>query len=321
MKKSIQLIAITAFLTLACTPQNHAEMNTPTLSNPVQVSTTPICFSAEGLTKAVSEVDINSLKATGFQVCGATSAQSDQNAFASSLVYFNLSALYNNDKQAFFPSSTYYFPQSDNLIVFAANKPISFKEGGFAQECGFSVSNPWQEDIIASSATWNPSQDNRKSAINLAFQHILSQMTFKAKGAAEGLTFNIKSINVDTKSSGKYYFVKKDGENYTSNTWVLADDTTREHFSSVTPTNHTSASFTPAGEAFAYFPGTWTVTVNYDVFSGSIQTGSYSKSFQAALTAGKHHIFNLTLPFVDSDAIYFSVSIEDWQTSEEDVIL
>ena len=280
----------------------------------------PIRFSISSDTKTVTEVTAATLQANGFKVCCA--AGSDATVFATLSEYFNETASYDAEAGTFGTSSPYYFTESDQLLFFAANADVDiyFKHENWPLSATFEVSGPWEKDVVTAEASFDPGSDSR-SAVNLAFAHRLAQMSVAAKGAVSGVSYEVTGVSIHTKTWARWYYIlAADPDDWQTNYWQFGDEFyDYSHFSGAASCG--ASSYSAVGSRFAYFPGTWTVTVDYRVKSGSVVLGTYSKTFDATLTQGKRTQYNLTLPYDDNDEMVYSVTVADWVDESYDISL
>ena len=312
--KAFLLAALAAAL-IGCTRENpvSAPVKANGTSEAVQAEVNyngPIQFNISTDTKAVTEVTAATLQANGFKVCCA--AGSDATVFATLSEYFNETASYDAEAETFSTASPYYFTESDQLLFFAANSDltIAFKQENWPAAATFEVSSPWEKDIVTAEASFDPESDSR-TAISLAFTHRLAQMSVAAKGAVSGVSYEVTGVSINTSAWGRWYYIMaSDPNNWQTDYWVCGDPLDHSHFSGAASCG--TSSYTAIGSRFAYFPGTWTVTVEYSVKSGTFVLGTYTKTFDATLTQGKRTLYNLTLPYDDNDEMVYSVTVADW---------
>lgn len=271
----------------------------------------PIRFNVSADTKAVTEVTASTLQTSGFKVCCA--AGSYLTDFSTLSQYFNETVSYDAESGMYATAGTHYFPASDGLLFFAANADVDiyFKHANWPLSATFEVSGPWEKDVVTATASFDPESDSR-SAVNLAFAHRLAQMSVAAKGAVSGVSYEVTGVSVHTKSWARWnYILAADPDDWQTNYWQFSDEFyDYSHFGGSASCG--TSSYSAVGSRFAYFPGTWTVTVDYTVKSGSFVLGTYAKTFDATLTQGKRTLYNLTLPYDDNDEIVYSVTVADW---------
>lgn len=279
----------------------------------------PIRFVTAGGTKAVSEVTAASLQESGFNVCCVAGA--DDTDFQALSQYFNEAVSYDAQAGTFGTASPYYFPEDDGMLFFAANADLDiyFKHPNWPAGATFEVSGPWERDVVTATASFDPASDSR-SAVSLAFSHRLAQMSVSAKGAVSGVSYEVTSVSINTSAWGRWYYIMaSDPNDWRTDYWVCGDPLDHSHFSGAAACGTTD--YTAVGTRYAYFPGTWTVTVNYTVKSGSFVLGTYAKTFDATLSEGRRTLYNLTLPYDDNDEIVYSVTVADWVDESYDVSL
>lgn len=320
MKKKNLSLLFGALLMLSCTREApvSSELRDGALVSDVALSGQIVRFTADEFTRAVAEVDATALRTSGFKVCGATYAAGASDWRTACTAYFNEAASYDAIAGSFKTATDYYYPEALRMKVFAANvDAVSFKGSAVPNGCYFDVTSPFTSDIVVSSASWDPATGSREG-IALAFNHALAQVSVSAKGAVSGLSYDVKTVSVNTKQNGRFLFF--DSASGTDMGWVLSGASSDyAHFSGTATCG--TADYSAVGTSFAYFPGTWTVTVTYDVRSGSVVAGSYTKTFDITPVAGKRNIYRLTLPFSDSDEIVMNVSVVGWASQTYDVSL
>lgn len=172
-----------------------------------------------------------------------------------------------------------YWPLTGNLSFYASNKNSAFtvKNGGCTQE--FSVTDG---DIIAAYAR----NVTHGSTANLAFEHVFSWIAgFKVKTNHPSATAKITSVSiVSPKTSGTY--------DYTTRTFVSENVGTDYVYTTAAVYGNTFSAL--EGSDFI-LPGTYTVSVTYTVYYGSVWNGTYTRSDSIVLARGKKNVITLTL--------------------------
>lgn len=197
MKKSLFTLALVASL-VACSK------NSESVQAPIENGGKVISFGYTG-TKAVNELDLDSLKTSGFKVLGLNDATALIN---------NELASYDTEKNVFKTSAIHYFPSTGTVDFFAVapatNLTPGTKNASFAQSAALAGT----EDIIASYALNQTGGEDGKVALN--FKHILSRIKVLAKCEDDvNLAFTIDSVRIVYNDKGTYTFVS-DVEHWTS---------------------------------------------------------------------------------------------------------
>lgn len=135
------------------------------------------------------------------------------------------------------PADLHYWPKDGSLNFYAVS-PASFPEGvttyswdiqketkTIAYNCfneyGLSIkhSNPDVMYAIAKDQT----QSTKAGMVNLNFQHILSQVVFKAKTVNSDMEVDIKEIQIKNFRLGGTFTIPTDGSSPSQNSWKLGD--------------------------------------------------------------------------------------------------
>lgn len=114
-------------------------------------------------------------------------------------------------------SKTFYWPVTDNVSFFAYS-PIEVAEGAYKYTTGYPTISYTIEDAIADQADFLVCKlENQKKAgegkVSLGFNHALTQVLFKLKGAEETATYTVTKVTIKgLKNMGTY--------NYADATWT-----------------------------------------------------------------------------------------------------
>ena len=169
---------------------------------------------------------------------------------------------FNDTKDIWVPSSTYYWPLQGKL-TFIAYAPYSaatatFSNAGVLTLSGFTVAHTvaQQYDLLYSSIAANKTAndsyyvddeegtENDKNSedaegdkgVNIKFKHALAQVVFKAKAHADvysaGLSFKVNSITVNAANAGTMTVTNPVDAGVAANitTWALAEPLSKDNF-------------------------------------------------------------------------------------------
>lgn len=196
MKKSLFTLALVASL-VAC------GKNSESVQAPIENGRKAISFGyAE--TKAFTELNLDGLKTSGFNVLGLN---------GSTVLINNETAAYTPASDAFKTSTIHYFPSTGTVDFFAVAPATDLTPGTKNASFAQSTALAGTEDIIASYALDQTGDENGKVSLN--FKHILSRIKVLAKCEDTNLVFSIESVKIVGNDKGTYTFASDD-EHWTS---------------------------------------------------------------------------------------------------------
>lgn len=303
MKRILTSIALVCAL-CAC---NKELAQQTAMTEPVQ-DTKVIRFGLDDMgleMKAVTEVTASDIakEGSGIMVAGINAS--------TKATLFNEVANYNG---SVFETSNgkYYFPTSQNMNFYAAfpkTQAISIDEGAAT----IAYTHNSSTDLVAAKNTGVAAQDN---AVALAFDHILSQVCFSAKGSDDQVTYKVKAISVKAPTTGVYA--------YGAGTWTAGGTTASETYASndagiAVATNSFTAigAGNVAGAKLTFIPTTLTVSVTWECYSGAALVATYTKEKTFTPVLGKRNTVKLTLPNSDAKSITFSITVNDWTNGDD----
>lgn len=252
------------------------------------------------VTKAVTESTNNGIKANGFKAAVVIDANN--------AVMFNKTLILNNGVYTV-PGETYYYPSIGTISAYAAY-PASENITLAGSVATLAYSQNATEDLIAAKANGISKQG---APINLTFAHVLSQVSFQARGKDANANYKLKLIEVTAPASGTY--------RYASNDW--ADLGTATAYNAYTnagaavPTN----AYQAYGESMTFVPCDVALRVVWDCYNKVDGTliASYDQSIDATLVQGNCSTFKLLLPNGDAEEIKFTISVNDWVDDEQEL--
>lgn len=255
-------------------------------------------------TKAVSESTGATVQATGFNVAGITSDD---------VTYFNELASFVSGT-SYKTATQYYYPTGKTLDFYACH-PVNNEITITNAAASVSYTHSKYEDLIVAMAQNVSSQ---AGDVALTFDHILSQLIFTAKGSDTNADYVLKSITVKAPNGGTYTFA--DGK------WsrgTLADEAYW-----ATDLAVSTSTATTVNESMTFLPGEIQVTASWECYVDGQLVASYTKSTPAVgqanaivLDKGKKNTVNLTLPNASAVGISFSVTVNPWGSTSQDVTL
>ena len=242
-------------------------------------------------------------------------------------------------------SPAYYWPLTGNLSFFGIggddgeNLAISLEENSPYPSFSYTVTNnsSQQKDLVVAVITNQNKQANGGNAVNMVFNHILTQVNFSLKGANPNLKYIIHKIEIqDAFYIGNFTFNSSIIDETNGSTWE-PDITTKVTYTYYPHAENEPGLSIPAvvdgeehsfipfgsgttGEALMLMPQDFvgTIKVKYDVINPAGQTLHTNKIAERDLTAtweiGSKIRYNLTLP-VGGSLIEFDVENEgvaDW---------
>lgn len=299
MKTRLFILSLAALSLAAC---NNTENLTPDAPQTVDDA---IVFGVKSeLTKAVSEANLDVLKANGFKVAAVTSTPATM---------FNAPVSWVTEKNYFSTENKYFWPTTGTMSFYAAYPSSQVIDPANAK---MSYTSNGTTDLLAESVT-GATKPSSQQPQSLQFDHILSQFVLNAKGKTDGVVYRIKSVKVASPQSGDWSF--------TSGAWGnLGQSADMAYFSGTKDVQGvTPQLFT---EAVTVIPLELTITIEYDVLDKnepSIVYASYSgqtaKTAHVTPTIGKKCTVNATLPFDGATELNFTVTVSDWGTESKDV--
>lgn len=201
MKQKFLYLAVAALAMTACSQDETLDIN--------QGKGIGFRTSADKITRATetTTANIENFYVSAFDANGST--------------YF-ADQLFRKDDNSFFVSNPlYYWPATGNL-TFHAYAPsatdiggtLSFSFDGDNKLTGFTpkVQIADQVDLIYATATGNRT-NNEASGVNLTFDHMLSQVSIKAKNTNSGYVYKVKGVRIGKPvSKGDLAFGKLTGD-------------------------------------------------------------------------------------------------------------
>lgn len=252
-------------------------------------------------TKAITETTVDQVREGGFKV-----ASVDE----SSKLFFNEVAYWNEDSGLYRTEVNYFWP-SEGRLEFYAVYPKSQAVRITAGKAYIDYVSDLSCDLVAAKASGTiPDADGFKT--QLVFGHVLSRISFTAKGTVPDVYYRIKTVTLATPAGGIY--------SYEDGMWTngAADD--RLYFDGAFDTQLEYAAF---GQAVTVIPGDVEVTIDYDVLDESRTTllGRYQKTAAVHTDMGRSAVINATLPFDDASPVTFSITVTPWGTVNHDMNL
>lgn len=265
-----------------------------------------IYFGSIGLavsTKAVTETTASSLQTDGFNT--AVCIDNDDND-----VMFNEMVTYDSGIWKV-SGKTFYYPAANTISAYAVyptDREITVESGvatvAYAQNA--------TEDLVVAQALNIPKQAN---AIELSFRHVLSQVKVRCKGLDTNADYVLKTIEFTVPASGTYQFA--DGQ------WADLGDATAYTYYNNEGADVSTSAMQAFGESMTFVPSQVTIRAVWDCKNKVDHTvvGTYDQSVTANLTAGNCSTFNLSLPNADAAEIAFTVSVENWDSEEQNITM
>lgn len=302
MKKSSIILAMALSL---CSLVSCNKLSA-TLETPYEAHEGEIYFGSKGLaitTKALTETTDASLKANGFNTAVCIDNTSHDLMF--------------NEKVTFdsgiwkVSGKTFYYPAGATISAYAvypASRAITLTSGvatvAYAQNAA--------EDLVTASAV---NISRQATAIQLDFEHVLSQVKVNCKGVDTNADYVLKTIEFIAPASGTYKFA--DGA------WAnLGTATAYTYYSNAGAAVSTSA-MQAFGASMTFLPSPVTIRAVWDCKNKVDHTivGSYDQSVTATLSAGKCSTFNLSLPNAAAEEITFTVNVGQWNNEEQNITM
>lgn len=261
-----------------------------------------ICFSSKGLTitKAVTESTAAVLEANGFK---AAVVHDEDNG-----VMFNKKLSCNNGVYSV-AGETYYFPLCGTVSAYAAypeSEVITIQNGvatlDYEQDC--------TKDLIAAKSTGITKQ---KEAIDLTFEHVLSQVSFKAKGSDVNADYKLRTIEVTAPDGGTYQ--------YADGTWTgLGEAAAYTAYTNAGAAVSTS-DFQAYGESMTFIPGDVRIRVEWDCYNKIDGTliCSYNQSIGTSFMQGEHSTVKLLLPNDAAIVLMSAMDVNAWDVGDKDL--
>lgn len=252
-------------------------------------------------TKAFTETTATTLRGSGFNA--AAIFDSDGSAM------FNDAVAYSDGTYGV-PGKKYYWPVSGTMSFYAVypkSQAISVSTGGVAT---LSYSHNTDIDLVAAKAA---NVTRRSTAVMLSFDHILSQVNVKAKGAETTVDYKVFSVKLTDASGGTYTYVN--GE------WTPGSTTQAYSvYSSASGLSVSTSSLTNVGSTMSFIPGAVKLQVVWKCYNKSTSTVVCEKdvTVDVNLAQGKNTTLNLTLPF-DSSPLTFDISVGAWTPASQDI--
>lgn len=253
-------------------------------------------------TRAVVESTAATLSESGFNVAAVTGTAT----------YFN--ELATKSGYSYYTANKYYYPQSSSVDFYACH-PVERALDVTAGEVSIDYTQDSSEDLIVAVKKGVQSQTGD---VQLVFDHVLSQLCFTAKGSDSNVDYVLKSIDVKAPNGGTYTF--SDGE------WTRGNLASVGFFDGELPVSSSEA--TPVDEVMTFLPGDIQLTVSWECLSDGQLVGEYTKSTLACgdpdaikIDMGKRNTINLVLPNADASGISFTVQVNPWGDTSQDVVL
>lgn len=260
-----------------------------------------IVFSVAG-SKAVTVLDEAYVEAHGFDVLG----QADY------MILFNDHAAKVPGKDCYKTTGTYYYPtgRKTNFVAVCCNSEATLYNMNSSVSVSY-VHNPDADLLVA--VTKDVVESDGDVALN--FEHVLSQMTIRAKAKTSDVDYRILYVKVRVAKDGK--FMPWHGE------WGSSSKENREYCGELL--NLGSDAYTPLGDAMTFIPCGWgyevepvTITVRW-VCTDKTTHGTvaeYEDSVDFYPTMGCNTDIKLTLGNAAATPISFTVEVAPWQTPD-----
>lgn len=302
MKKSSILFATTLSL---CSLMSCNKLSSG-LETPYVAREGEIYFGSKGLavsTKAVTETTASALQTNGFNT--AVCIDNDDND-----VMFNEKLTYESGIWKV-SGKTFYYPAVNTISAYAVyptGREITIESG----VATVAYTQNATEDLVVAQAL---NISKQADAIELAFQHVLAQVKVKCKGLDGNADYELKTLELTAPASGTYQFA--------DDQWAdLGDATAYTYYNNAGAAVSTSA-MQAFGESMTFVPSQVTIRAVWDCKNKVDHTvvGTYDQSVTATLTSGNCSTFNLSLPNADAAEITFTVSVEDWDSEEQNIVM
>lgn len=266
-----------------------------------------IRFGSNGVrveTKAFTETTNNILQTNGFKVAAVIDTDNS--------TMFNKTVTYSGG--FYTVSGEHYYYPSEGTMSFYGAYPASevIAIDGTSGEATLTYVQNADTDLVAAKATEVAKQS---TAVNLTFDHLLSQVSIKAKGENSAVDYKVKSVIITNVDGGTYSF---DDNSWTPSA-TTADYTV---YSDGTGMAVSTSEKTAVGEAMSFVPGTVSLNVVWECYNKGTSTliSSNDQSVNVTLEKGKHSTLNLTLPSNSSD-LSFVTSVGPWQIDNQDIVV
>lgn len=261
-----------------------------------------ICFGSKSLTvtKAVTESTTAGLEANGFKAAVVINESNEQ--------MFNKEVSYNGGIYSV-AGETYYYPLSGTISAYAAypKSEVIIIENGVAT---LLYSQNDTEDLLVAKSTGISKQNE---PISLTFDHVLSRVSFKAKGTDAMADYKLKTIEVTAPDGGTYQ--------YADGTWTdLGQATVYTAYSSAGESVPTS-DFQSFGESMTFIPGDAAIRVEWECYNKVDGTliASYDETVSTTFVQGERCAIRFYLPNNAADEIKLAVDVNPWDDGGKDL--
>lgn len=290
----------TSFLTLAVALLALASCNKMPVSGMRSFFPGEICFFDERFTvdtKAFTEATNAALRTDGFNVAAIIDNGNS--------IMFNKTMAY-NDGVYNVPGEHYYFPKEGTMsfyAVYPTSQNITVTDGAAT----LSYTQNADIDLVAAKKTAMPASSE---PVTLAFDHLLSQVSVKAKGEVAYVDYKVRSVKLIGANGGTYAF---EDNKWTSNS-SITDVTVYNEESGIA----VSSALTEVGSPVSVLPGKVKLNVVWECYNTGTSTVLCSENVTVDFTLrqGKHTTINLTLP-LDSAKLLFDTSLGAWVADEK----
>lgn len=255
-----------------------------------------IRFGVKGVlidTKSVSETSVSSLVGNGFN-CAAVF--DDDNS-----VMYNTSVAQSDDYFRV-PDKPYFFPAVGTMSFYA----VYPKTQSIAMDGAVALTDYSQNAVSDLVVAKNENVGKQSDAVNLPFDHILSQVSVRCKGSDTSVDYVVKSIILTAPNGGTYDI--SNGE------WITRGGQTDYTYFNGNKTVSTIAK-TSVGESMSFVPGEIGLRVVWSCDEKGASTNviaEYDESTSVVLVQGKRSTLNVTLPNSDAKEIVLNLSLNDW---------
>lgn len=302
--KKIIISALTLLALVSC-----AKEQTP---SPVNPGATPIVFGSPAVlaTKSVTESTVSTIQTDGFNVACVKSDNS---------VYFNSKAVWESANSYYNPAATgnvYYYPNSGTVSFYACH-PVSESISVTSGAATIAYTQSGSKDLVVAKKTGVSAQS---SSVALTFDHALAKCIVTAKGDDPKVTYKLKSVSLNAPATGTYAFA--------TSTWTPGTASAVSFYSDASGMDISTSAATAVATPLTFVPGKLVLTASWECYIGTELVGSYTASTAAVTEAnavnlqqGKENTINLTLKNADAKTITFTVSLNAWGTSSQDITL
>ena len=308
MKKTFVILAAMALAASAC---NNEKVE------PLFEGQTEFCFAVDAPEmQVVSKADLTSNTKTDIQTSGFTCACVNN---GDNSLNFNTTWAYKSDKGAYFAAQSYYYPASGTISCYAV-----YPSTTIGNDFKVSYTSDGTTDLLAAKVT-NYQKPNPVQAINLTFNHALSEVKVQVVGTNTSLDYEVTKVEViDAPTTGTL--------DLSADTWAAGTTKGNVTYSTTATAVKNDGNFsaktgtmTKIGDTKSFIPGTAAckVRLSWVIKQGSntLKTFTDVASEGIDLTKGAQNIINVYLGAGGLDEIYFTVDVAAWGTQDHHVAL